>query len=246
MSMLKKLKGIFVVDDGTTPPPPPAAPASKAKAAATKKSTASPTSKPTAKSSPSVKSSGSPSIGSKPNKSSAPVSGKPEPKFVNVLLKAIEANNEEGFDYLEYKQSLQNLSTMDMDTQTKYKSALAMAKTMGVTSSKLIASAKRYVRVLEAEEGKFNQALANQKAKQVQGRQDKIQAYEKAIIDNETQIQKLQKEIEKHKSALDKVKLEINAASNKVEATHQNFGVAYQSVKNQIVSDIQNMEKYLK
>lgn len=246
MSMLKKLKGIFVVDDGTTPTPPPSTPVSKKKPASSNKKEATSTVKASTKSSTKDVSTSSSSIGSKPTNSKTPVSGKPEPKFVNVLLKAIEANNEEGFDYLEYKQSLQNLSAMDMDTQTKYQSALAMAKTMGVTSSKLISSAKRYVRVLEAEEGKFNQALANQKAKQVQGRQDKIQAYEKAIIDHETQIQKLQKEIEKHKSALEKVKSEIDAASNKVETTHQSFAVAYQSVKNQIVGDIQNMEKYLK
>ena len=50
-------------------------------------------------------------------------------KFVDNLLKAIEANNLEGFDYLEYKQSLRSLSSMDMDEATKFNSAFAMAKT---------------------------------------------------------------------------------------------------------------------
>ena len=59
--------------------------------------------------------------------------GKIDQKFVDVLLKAIDNQNMEGFDYLEYKQSLQSLSKMDMDESTRYKSAFAMAKTMGAT-----------------------------------------------------------------------------------------------------------------
>jgi len=239
--MLKKLKGIFVVDDGTAPAPQPTA-AKTSKPVATKKKATSTPIKETAKSASTTKPTSTP----KSPKSAVPLTGKPDAKFVNVLLKAIEANNEEGFDYLEYKQSLQNLNTMDMDERTKYQSALAMAKTMGVTSTKLISSAKRYVKVLEAEEGKFQQALKGQKTKQVQGREDKIKAHEKAIIEKEAQIEKLQKDIKKHKAELEKIKSEIDAASLKVESTNVRFTQAYQSVKNQILKDITNMEKFLK
>jgi len=237
MSMFKKLKGLFVVEDGTASPEPPKAVESKPQEpqSAPKQSTK--------KSAPKTPQNSIPSAKPEINVAS---SGKPDAKFVDVLLKAIEANNEEGFDYLEYKQALQNLNAMDMDTQTKYQSALAMAKTMGVSSSKLIASAKRYVKVLKVEEGKFNQALIAQKTKQVKGREDNVKAHQKAITDKEAQIEKLQKEIEKHKVDLEKVKSEIQASASKVESTNKRFAVAYQSVQNQILKDIQNMEQYLK
>ena len=82
---------------------------------------------------------------------STPQSGKPDAKFVDILLKAVEKDNLEGFDYLEYKSSLQSLSGMDMDEETKYKSSLAMATTMGATPAKLIKTAEHYIATLNKE-----------------------------------------------------------------------------------------------
>ena len=81
--------------------------------------------------------------------------GKADQKFIDILLNAIDKNNLEGFDYLEYKTSLQGLDSMSMDEATRYKSAFVMAKTMGVTPTKLLSSAKHYVGVLNKEEKKF-------------------------------------------------------------------------------------------
>ena len=53
--------------------------------------------------------------------------GTPKEKFTNILFGAIEANDLEGFDYLEYKESLQSLAKMNMDEETRYKSALVPA-----------------------------------------------------------------------------------------------------------------------
>ena len=54
-----------------------------------------------------------------------------DPKFIDILMKAIEENNLEGFDYLEFKSSLQSLAKMSMDDATRYQSAMAMAKSVG-------------------------------------------------------------------------------------------------------------------
>ena len=55
----------------------------------------------------------------------------------------------EGFDYLEYKQSLQSLEKMNMDNQTRYQSAFAMAQTMGAKAKNLIDSAQYYLKVMQ-------------------------------------------------------------------------------------------------
>ena len=49
-------------------------------------------------------------------------------KFIDVLMKAIEQNNKEGMDYLEFKNSLQSLSKLAMDEATRFKSAFIMGK----------------------------------------------------------------------------------------------------------------------
>ena len=53
--------------------------------------------------------------------------GKVSSKFMEILFKAMEDNNLDGFDYLEFKQSLKSLEKMPMDEQTRFKSAFAMA-----------------------------------------------------------------------------------------------------------------------
>lgn len=175
-----------------------------------------------------------------------PPNSKPDGKFVNVLLKAIDANNLEGFDYLEYKQSLQSLAKMDMDEATRYQSAFAMAKTMGATPKRLVDSAAHYLKVLDKENTKFKDALKNQRAKQVGGREQKVRDLEKSIVDKQKQIEKLTKEIAAAQQSLGEVKQTINQAAAKVELTNSQFQLAYQSVVGQIKSDMDKMKKFLK
>ncbi len=242
MSMLKKLKGLFVVEDEnanksqTAPSKEPSIEEieKSLKQSGEQTASSSPTSSP-ASQKPELKS----------NTSQAAPSGKPDAKFVDVLLKSLEENNQKGFDYLEFKQALQNLGNVDMDQKTRYQSALAMAKTMGATKSTLLQSAKAYTKVLDSEGAKFKQASQNQMQKQVVGKEDEIKGHQKAIADKEAMIKKLQKEIEQHKLQLEKTKTSLNNASAKVQLTTDKFMLAFNSVKGQILKDIEHMQSYL-
>lgn len=231
--MLNKLKSWFVEDDGV-----------KEKKSEPVKKDPTPKTKITQKQAPvrPATSQGGSQV-AKP-KPSVPT-GKRDSKFVDVLLKAIEANNLEGFDYLEYKQSLQNLSSMSMDEKTKYQSAFAMAKTMGVTPGKLVESANHYVNVLQKEKNKFGEALSNQKQSQIVAKENELKQMEQGILQKEKQIEQLKVEIEKHKSALQGRKDAINQAATKVEATKSNFLYAFNMVMGQIQADVDNMKKYI-
>ena len=112
MSMFKKLKSVFVVEE---------------EGKSTKPTTSKNKTTPAAKSSPTK-----PKSAAKSQPSAAPKSSgqaKPENKFVDMLLRSIEANNIEGFDYLEYKQSLQSLMKIESDEAKRYQNAYAMAQT---------------------------------------------------------------------------------------------------------------------
>ena len=148
---------------------------------------------------------------------------KPDKKFVDVLLKAIEANNLEGFDYLEFKQSLQNLSNVDMDEATRYQSAMAMAKTMGATPANLKQSANHYLSVLKKEEAKFLDAVKNQRSRQIGDREKRLVNLENLIKEKNAKITQLEQEIEAHKKELEGARGEINRAAAKVEATKGGF-----------------------
>ena len=166
-------------------------------------------------------------------------------KFINSLLSAIEKNNMEGFDYLEFKQSLKSLDGMDMDELTRYNSAFAMAKTMGATKTNLINSAKHYIGILSDEKSKFNDAYQKQKEKQVIAREEKLKSLEASIEKKKAQIKKLQQEIIAAETQLEKKKNEINSAAAKVSKTRDQFFAAHKKVNDQIELDIKRMNKYL-
>lgn len=227
--MFKKLKSIFIVEDEAFV---------KNEAAEKEKTSASPQQKVKADVTSKASTTSQSSVKPNPN-------AKPSAKFVDVLLKSIEENNLEGFDYLEYKQSLQSLSKMGMDDQTRYQSAFAMAKTMGATSGNLLKAAKHYINVLDKEKAKFDEAFKQRKVSEVSDRQNRLKGLKESIVNKEKEIKKLQAEIENHKKELDKFNNQIAKSENKLQATSDGFLAAYGSVKNQIVADMDNMKKYL-
>ena len=184
---------------------------------------------------------------SKPKTQNSPTTGgKVTDKFMNILLGAMDKNNLDGFDYLEYKQSLQSLQNMDMDEATRYQSAFAMAKTMGATPKKLLETANHYVNVLKTEEQKFGQALVSQKEKQIGNRHQRLEQLGQAVEHKRKQIEQLTKEIETHEQETTQIKEQISDASVKVENTKNNFVVTYQLLTGQIQEDIRKMQSYLK
>ena len=175
-----------------------------------------------------------------------PTGGKVTDKFMNILLGAMDKNNLDGFDYLEYKQSLQSLQNMNMDEATRYQSAFAMAKTMGATPKKLLETANHYLNILKTEEQKFGQALVSQKDKQIGNRQQRLDQLAKAVEQKRKQIAQLTKEIEAHEQESAQIREQITDSTVKVENTKNNFVVTYQLLTSQIQEDIRKMQSYLK
>jgi len=172
--------------------------------------------------------------------------GKATTKFMEILFGAMEKHNLDGFDYIEFKESLKSLEKMPMDEQTRFQSAFAMAKTMGATPKKLVDAAAHYIKVLKHEENKFEQALANQRTRQIGGREKQIKDLEVGINQRAQQIKKLTKEIEQSQKQLATIKGEISGAVSKVETTKNNFIASYNIVVAQIQADVEKMKKYLK
>ena len=161
MGFADKLKALFITEEEGSAQKKAAKPTANKKAAANPKNTTSSTAAPAA-----------------PVEAQA---GKPTAKFMEILFGAMEKHNLDGFDYLEFKESLKSLEKMPMDEQTRFQSAFAMAKTMGATPKKLMDAAAHYLKVLLHEEKKFEQALANQRTQQIGGREKQIKDLEVGI-----------------------------------------------------------------
>lgn len=173
-------------------------------------------------------------------------SPKVDEKFLAVLFDAISKKGKEGFDYLEYKQSLSSLAKLSMDEQTRYQSAFAVAQTMGATPSLLIDTANYYLGVLADEEKAFEETLKAQMQKQIGDREAQTKGIQEAIDDKIKQIERLNQEINTHKQQLQDIMSQINDSTKKIEVTKQNFHASYNQLVDQISNDIQKMKKYLK
>jgi hypothetical protein len=235
-----KFKGVFVQTDpnAVNQPKPTEQKATEQRAM--------PTSSRTEAAVPPPFPSGSGSATLKPTFSATVGDGAVSEKFMQALFGAMEAANIEGFDYFEYKLSLKNLASMPMDEPTRYKSAYAMATTMGATPEKLVNSALHYLDVLKNENTKFSQAAENQRASQVGNKQSQVDNLEAVILQKAEQIKRLTEEIEQHRQDVTKLKDDIAQSTVKVAQAQQDFGATYQSLVGQIEQDVANMKTYLK
>lgn len=178
--------------------------------------------------------------------SDAPAAGKINDKFLNVLFAAIEKNNQEGFDYLEFRNSLQSLKDMNMDEATRFKSAMAMAKSMGASMEKLMSSGQQYLLILKAEQGKFDEAMKNQRSQQIGNKEQQMEDLSKAVKEKEEAIKKLQAEIEQTKQKYVELSQQIKDATRHIESTKNDFVVTYESLVGQIQGDLNKIQEYLK
>jgi len=228
MSMLKKIKSLFIEEDPNAKPAEPVT---------------SPTNETAVKAGNTYS-----ETPSNPAFSDTVTSGmvdKIEPKFIDILMKAIEQENRDGFDYLEFKNSLQSLSKLEMDEATKYKSAFVMGGTMGLSKEMLLQSVQHYVSVINAEETKFKEALQKQKALQVQVKEESVKSAEAAIAQKQKQIQELERQIEEQESTIEKTKNEMKEAIVKIDHTNGQFMAAHKMISQQMIQDIQNIKNFI-
>jgi chromosome segregation ATPase len=222
--MFKKLKSLFVIEEGDKAP--------ESKTASDEKNP------PSSRDNKMVHH--TPSVNPVPN-----VDGKVQDKFLEVLFEALQKNNQEGFDYLEFKDFLRSLANVQMDDSTRFKSAFATAQTMGATKENILKSARQYISILSDEQVKFQEALTGQKEKNLTGKQEEIKKLEKTIQQNQADIEKLTAEIGEHRKQIETLEADINSASDKLAQTESDFGATYQALLSQIQDDVKNIESHL-
>lgn len=171
--------------------------------------------------------------------------GQVQDKFLDVLFKALENSNQDGFDYMEFKDFLKSLANVPMDDSTRYKSAFATAQTMGATKEKILASARHYINILASEQSKFQEALEGQRKRNLTGKQDEIRQLEQTIQQKEKEIEQLKADIDAHRKQIGSLESEIGSASEKLIQTAGDFEATYQALLGQIESDVKNIESHL-
>lgn len=170
----------------------------------------------------------------------------PNNRFANALMKALEKRNLDGFDYLEFKQSVARLTETGMDLDTAINSTFITGSSMGLTKEKLLKTAKYYSEVLQDEKAQFMRSLEKHLVDNVEGKAKQTAELKKKIANWETKIEQLRKQIETAQQQIDASDAQIEAARNKAEENQQGFDTALEVITNTIQEDIANIERVVK
>lgn len=166
-------------------------------------------------------------------------------KSMAFIANAIEKANLPGFDYVEFKQAISNMSKMNLDDATAYKTAFATAMTLGLTKDKLLETANHYKTVLVREKEQFDKALLKQEESRIGDNLKKVDEYKNIIVDNELKMKELQTAIDNARAKMRELDYERNQSQQKIEEAKSKFVFTHQSIMNLIEKDIENIGKYI-
>lgn len=166
-------------------------------------------------------------------------------KSAQYIIKALEENNLDGFDYLEYKQSLRGMAGLNMDEATRYQSAFVTASTLGLTKAKLLETAHFYKKIVSREKDQFEAALKNKIDHEVAGKKSDVTKMEGEINTKYEQIRRLKEEIAALQTKIEKYQESINGVEGKINEARSSFENAHTTIIKFIDEDIQKIENYV-
>ncbi|MEL6275113.1 MAG: hypothetical protein AAFU03_08430 [Bacteroidota bacterium] len=166
-------------------------------------------------------------------------------RFVDVLMKALEKNNREGFDYLEFKQSLAALGKMGIDGDMALKSAFATGSTMGLTVDTLLKSAAFYQQVLLDEKAEFEASLQRHFTQRVEGKRKETAGLKKKMADWQKKIDQLQKQINEAQATIDSADAQIESAKAKAKENQDRFNATLKLISEAITTDVSDIKRVL-
>ncbi len=166
-------------------------------------------------------------------------------KSVDFLEAALIKQTQPGFDYLKFRQSIEQLASLRLDANTALKSAFATASTMGVTKDTLLQSARHYLTVLGNEKGQFDQALNHQVQQRIDSKKNELHKLHQQIEEHKRQIAKLEKEILEYQGRMSRSDEEVAEAKSSIEQTKLKFESTYQQFVAAIERDMTAIQQNL-
>jgi chromosome segregation ATPase len=166
-------------------------------------------------------------------------------RSMESLVGALERENLPGFDYLEFKQSLERLQALNMEEEVSFKSAFATASTMGLTKEKLLKTAAHYKMVLDKEKLSFDAALKKQVKAKVDGKRKEVEMLRSKLTEYEAKIEELKKLKAAAEKTISEADATIEAAQESINDVHQRFEATFKALQNQIDQDVIDIDRFL-
>ncbi|KQS28390.1 hypothetical protein [Dyadobacter sp. Leaf189] len=169
-------------------------------------------------------------------------------KFVEHFVSLLEKANLPGPDYFEYKQALQNMEGLGLGEEKQFQAAWASFKAMGGAkeTSILQSSANQYLSILDKDRSSFLKDVEKAIKDRVGALQDEQKRLEESNSSLAQQLADIQRKIDENKNRLGQISGEVAEQSAKINANKDSFEITYLSFVEQIKSDLNKINQYLK
>jgi chromosome segregation ATPase len=168
-----------------------------------------------------------------------------DPKIEEKLKATMKAANLPGPDYFEFKQQLDVLKNVISDERTRFAAAFSSLTVQGVDKNKILESASHYVKILNAENGKFESAIASRSEEKISLKEKEVQALLQENQGFENQIENLKKNISENSGRITVLSGEISQAKNEIEGAKQRFKFTLLGFIDEIEKDAQKVGTYV-
>lgn len=165
--------------------------------------------------------------------------------MVEVLSGAIEAANLEGFDYIEFRDSLARMAKIPMSEQQKFQAVFATASATGLTKARLLESIDHYLGIIEGKKGEFGAHVEHMVATEITRREQAVAKTEEEIAALSEQIRQATAAIQEKQQAIVALKNEINEQNMTISQTSAKFESTYSFVAGKLNEDKGKISSYL-
>lgn len=166
-------------------------------------------------------------------------------EMVELLSSAIEAANLDGFDYIEFRNSLAAMASAPMPEKQKFQAVFATASTMGLTKQKLVDAIDHYQGVISNKKTEFDSHVEGMKAQEVTAREQLKEKKEQEIAALSEQIQQAQAAIAERQQEILNISNEINEQNLRIQQTSASFEATYNFVSGKLEEDKGKIQSYL-
>lgn len=166
-------------------------------------------------------------------------------EMAEMLAAAIEEADLDGFDYLEFRDSLSKMDSIPMPEAQKFQTVFATAQTMDVTVEKLTSAIDHYHGVIEQKKQGFLAHVDEVIATQITSREQKKAENDSKIEEATAEIQRLTQVINDTQQENLTLTNEINTENLNIQNTKASFEATYGVVSGKLLEDKNKIQNYL-
>ena len=168
------------------------------------------------------------------------LSGAVDNSFIDQLTATIEQNKLPGQNYFDFKQAIENMKSIgSMSDEQKFQTVYAVLSLQKCTKEILLSSLEKYILIIQGEKANFDKEMENQYQLKVGTKLAKVE-------DAKKELESLNKRMADLNAIITNGTQDAGAEEFKLRTAEANFKASADLIVNEMLSDKEKINKYIK